>query len=87
MQIVQQSPSHKYSFRNISENTGIENRALGNIKAGILQMKPKYTVIPFENKKSHVMNGLEGKCAVTLNVPINRYETRVACNLGKYLSE
>lgn len=43
------TPSHKYSFRNISENSGVESRTLGNIKAGILQMKPKYTVIPFEN--------------------------------------
>lgn len=58
MQIVQQPPSRKYSFSNISENTGVKSRTLGNIKAGILQMKPKYTVIPFENKKSHVMNVL-----------------------------
>lgn len=71
MQIAQQPPSCKYSPRNISENSGVESRTLGNIKAGILQLKSEYTVIPFENKKSYVMNVLKGKCAVTLNVPIN----------------
>lgn len=58
MQIAQQPPSCKYGFRNFSENSGVESRTLGNIKARILQMKSKYTVIPFENKKSHVMNVL-----------------------------
>lgn len=57
MQIAQQPPSHKYSFRNISENSGVESRTLGNIKPGNLQVKPKYTVIPSENK-SPVMNVL-----------------------------
>lgn len=32
-------------------------------------------------------NLLEGKCAVTSNIPPNRYETRVASNLRKCLSE
>lgn len=48
---------------------------------------PKYTVILFESKQNNVINLLEGKCAVTSNIPPNRYETRVASNLRKRLSE
>lgn len=30
-----------------------------------------------------MINLLEGKCAVTSNIPLNRYETRVASNTQK----
>lgn len=81
----------QYSFQNISEDSGVGRRTLGNIEAqdpADETARPKYTVISLENKeKSNVMNVLQGKCAVTSNIPTNRYKTRVASNLGKCLSE